>query len=368
MMLRIDRVECIPFSLPLAKSVRFAGGQLDVTEHVLLRVHAGGLVGIAEAPSRPFFYGESQRGMVEAVHRWFGPLLIGADAMAVERIRAGLAEVEHNNTVKGAIDIALHDLIGQALGVPCHRLLGAWSDRVAVTYICGYGPPAAMAEEAIAVRERHGIGCFKLKVGIDPVQDVAMLHALRRALPDATLYVDGNSGLNGADAVRVLDAGYEVGLVWAEEPVHRDDRPGRAFLARHTRVPIMGDESCRNAEETARELDDGFVQVVAIKTARTGFRGSRDIIAQCAARRVRNVIASQGDSTLGIVAGLHFAVAHQATAQQPAELTFHLNTGHDLLEESVTVVDGHLIAGAAPGLGVHIDAGKLARYRVDGAA
>jgi L-alanine-DL-glutamate epimerase-like enolase superfamily enzyme len=368
MMLRIDRVECIPFSLPLERPVRFAGGRLDVTEHVLLRIHAGGLVGVAEAPSRPFFYGESQRGMVEAVRLWIEPLLVGSDAMAVERFWAGMADIEHNNTVKGAVDIALHDLIGQALGVPCHRLLGAWSDRVDVTYICGHGPPGVMAEEALAIQARYGIGSFKLKVGIDPRQDVEMLHALRRALPEATLYVDGNSGLSGPDAVRVLAAGYEVGLVWAEEPVHRDDRPGRAVLARHTRVPIMGDESCRTPEETARELDDGFVQVVAIKTARSGFRVSRDIVAQWAARRVRNGVARQGDSTLGIVAGLHFAVAHRATAQQPAELTFHLNTGHDLLEEPVVIVDGGIAASDRPGLGVRIDSSKLARYRVDGAA
>ena len=364
--MRIVSVDCIPFSLPLAKPVRFAGGRLALTEHVLVRIVTDdGLVGHAEAPSRPFFYGESQAGMVEAVGRWFGPLLVGADPLAIERAWAGFAEVEHNNTVKGALDIALHDIAGQALGVPCHRLLGGWSDSVGVTHICGYGPPQAMVDEALEVRERWGIGSFKLKVGIDVRQDVEMLHAVRAALPDALLYVDGNSGLNGADAVRVLHAGWEVGLAWAEEPVHRDDRPGRAFVARHSRVPIMGDESCRTPEEVAREIDDGFVQVVAVKTARTGFRTSRDIVAQCAARRVRNVVASQGDSTLGIVAGLHFAAAHRATAIQPAELAFHLNTGSDLLADPVEIRAGRLAASDRPGLGVRIDPDKLARYRVD---
>lgn len=364
--MKIVAVECIPFSLPLARPVRFAGGTLATTEHVLVRVVTDeGLVGHAEAPSRPFFYGESQAGMVEAVRRWFGPMLLQRDPFCIERAWAGFDEVEHNNTVKGALDIALHDLMGQALGQPCHRLLGGWTDAVRVTHICGYGPPQAMIDEALAMRERHGIDSFKLKVGIDPRQDVEMLHAVRRALPDALLYVDGNSGLNGPDAVRVLHAGSEVGLAWAEEPVHRDDRPGRAFVARHARIPIMGDESCRTPAETARELDDGFVHVVAIKTARTGFRVSRDIAAQCAARRVRNVVASQGDSTIGIVAGLHFAVAHRQTALQPAELAFHLNTGSDLLADPVEIRDGRLAVSDRPGLGLRIDPDKLERYRVD---
>lgn len=364
--MEIVAVDCIPFSLPLASPVRFAGGRLAVTEHVLVRVRTDdGLEGIAEAPSRPFFYGESQAGMVDAVRRWFAPQLVGTDPFAIERAWAAFAEVEHNNTVKGALDIALHDLMGRALGLPCHRLLGGWSDSVRVTHICGYAAPQAMAEEALAVRERHGIDCFKLKVGIDPRQDVEMLQVLRRALPDCTLYVDGNSGLSGPDAVRVLAVGHEVGLVWAEEPVHRDDRVGRAMVARHARVPIMGDESCRTPEEVARELDDGFVHVVGVKTARTGFRRTRDIVAHCEARRVRNVVASQGDSTLGAVAALHFACAHRNTALQPAELAFHLSIGAGLLDAPLTIRDGRLAAPAGPGLGVRIDPDALERHRVD---
>ena len=364
--MKIAAIECIPFNLPLRHPVRFAGGRLDVSEHVLVRVSTSdGLTGIAEAPSRPFFYGESQASMVEAVRKWFGPLLIGTDPLAIERAWAGLSTVENNHTIKGALDIALHDIAGQALGVPCHRLLGGWDTTARVTYICGYGPPDAMAEEALRIRERHGIDSFKLKVGIDPRQDVLMLTTLRRALPDATLYVDGNSGLAPADAVRVLEVGYEVGLVWAEEPVHRDDRAGRALVARHSRVRIMGDESCRTPQEVVREIDDGFVQVVAIKTARSGFRQGRDIVAQCEARRIPNVVASQGDSTLGIMSALHFTVAHRATAANPAELAFHLNTEADILAESVPVRDGRLVAPDRPGLGVSVDPGKLARYRVN---
>lgn len=365
--MKITRIDCIPFNLPLKHPVRFAGGILAVSEHVLVQVHTDdGFVGQAEAPSRPFFYGESQASMVEAARKWFAPALLGQDPMAIERAWALFSEVEHNDTIKGALDIALHDIAGQALGVPCHRLLGGWDTSARVTYICGYAAPQVMAEEALRIGERYGIDSFKLKVGMDARQDVAMLHTLRRALPDATLYVDGNSGLNGPDALRVLDAGYETGLAWAEEPVHRDDRSGRAMVQRHTRVPIMGDESCRNPAEVAREIADGFVQIVGIKTARTGFRVSRDITAQSSALRVRNVIASQGDSTLGIMAALHFTVAHRATASQPAELSFHLNIEADLLQDDnlPPIVGGRMEAPMEPGLGVRLDPEKLARYRV----
>lgn len=363
--MKIVGIDCTPFSLPLGKPVTFAGGTLAVSEHVLVEVRTDeGLVGRAEAPSRPFYYGESQASICAAVREWFEPALRGRSPFELEYAWRLFDGVEHNNTAKAAIDIALHDLQGQALGQPCHRLLGAWTEEVRVTYICGYGWPEAMAEEALAVRERYGINAFKLKVGIDPAQDVRMLHTLRRALPEAHLCVDGNSGLSGADAVRVLAAGYEVGLAWAEEPVHPEDRPGRALLARQTRVAIMGDESCRTPQEVAREFADGFIHIAGVKIARTGFRRSRDILAQAAALRAPVVIASQGDSTLGILAGLNFTAAHRAAAERPAELTFHLNIQADILAEPLQVRDGRMRAPDRPGLGVQIDPDKLSRYRV----
>ncbi len=362
--MKITAIDCTPFNLPLGKPVTYAGGTLAVSQHVLIEVRTDeGLVGIAEAPSRPFYYGESQASICAAIREWFEPALRGRSPFEIERAWSIFDGVEHNNTAKAAIDIALHDLMGQVLGQPCHRLLGGWTDEVRVTYICGYGSPQAMADEALAVQERYGITAFKLKVGIDPAQDVNMLHTLRQALPGAHLCVDGNSGLSGADAVRVLAAGYEIGLAWAEEPVHPQDRPGRTLLARHSRVPVMGDESCRTPDEVAREIADGFVQIVGVKVARTGFRRSRDILAQAAALRAPVVIASQGDSTLGIGAALQFTAAHRAAAARPAELTFHLNIQADILADPLEVKAGRLRVPDRPGLGVRIDPEKLSRYR-----
>jgi L-alanine-DL-glutamate epimerase-like enolase superfamily enzyme len=364
--MKITRIECTPFNLPLKHAVTFAAGSLAVNENVLIRVHSDeGLVGIAEAPSRPFFYGESQRSIVAAVERWFAPALVGLSPFDLERVWAGFTSVEHNNTAKGAIDIALHDIIGQALGVPCHRLLGGFAREARVTYVCGFGPPEEMADEAEALHESHGITAFKLKVGLKPSQDVSMLRLVRRRLPDALLYVDGNQGLRQHDALPLLAEAAAQGIAWAEEPCHKDDRAGRAVVARQGGVPILGDESCRTPEEVAREITDGTIHLVSIKTARTGFRMSRDIVAEALAHRVRPMSGSQGDSGIGVVAGLHFCVAHRATQSLPAELCFHLNLADDLLAEPLVIRDGKLAVSDAPGLGIAIDPDKL-RHRAVG--
>jgi L-Ala-D/L-Glu epimerase len=363
--MKITRIECTPFNLPLKHAVTFAAGTLAVNENVLVEIHTDdGLVGVAEAPSRPFFYGESQRSIVTAIEKWFAPALVGKSPFDLEQIAVAFASVEHNNTAKGAIDIALHDLIGKATQQPCHRLLGGFGREARLTYVCGFGPPEAMADEAEQIRATHGITAFKLKVGLKPAQDAAMLRAVRKRLPDALLYVDGNQGLRQHDAIPLLEAAAAQGIAWAEEPCHKDDRSGRAVVARRGGVPILGDESCRTPEEVAREIADGTIHLVSIKVARTGFRMSRDIVALALAYRLRAMSGSQGDSGIGVVAGLHFCVAHRSTQSLPAELSFHLNLSDDLLAEPLVIRDGKLAVSERPGLGISVDRDKLRHYGV----
>lgn len=364
--MKITGIECTPFTLPLKATIHFAAGTMPATEHVLVQVHTDqGLVGTAEAPSRPFFYGESQQSMLAAVEKWFGPALAGADPFDIERAWQHFDRVEHNNTIKGALDIALHDLMGQALGVSCRKLLGGYAESVTTTYVCGFGKAEAMAEEALAVRERYGINAFKLKVGIDPKQDQAMLRHLRRALPDALLYVDGNQGLTAQDAMHVLEEAEAQGIAWAEEPCSTHDRIGRQRVAGATAVPILGDESCRTLEEVAREIADRTVHLVSIKNARTGYRLSRNILATCLASRIRPMTGSQGDSGIGATAAFHFCAAHRATQALPAELSFFLNLADDILAEPLVIRGGRLSLPDRPGLGIVIDRDKLAHYRAD---
>jgi L-alanine-DL-glutamate epimerase-like enolase superfamily enzyme len=361
--MKITRIVCTPFTLPLRATIHFAAGSMPVTEQVLVEVHTDeGLIGMAEAPSRPFFYGESPASMIAAVEKWFGPALIGSDPFAIERAWHQFDRVEHNNTIKGALDIALHDVMGQALGISCRRLLGDWGDSVAVTYVCGLGAPQKVAEEAVGMHGRYGITAFKLKVGVDPAQDEVMLRHVRKALPDALLYIDGNQGLTAQQAIRLLDIAAEERIAWAEEPCSMHDRIGRQRIAAATAVPILGDESCRTLEEVAREVTDRTVHLVSIKTARTGFRLSRNILAYCVAARVRPMSGSQGDSGIGVIAGWHFCAAHRATQTLPAELSFFLNLADDLLAEPLTIRDGRLALPESPGLGVRIDRSKLVRY------
>ena len=79
--MKITAVEAIPFAIPYVKPLKFASGEVHTADHVLVRVHTDdGVVGIAEAPPRPFTYGETQAGIIAVIDQLFAPAAARLDA------------------------------------------------------------------------------------------------------------------------------------------------------------------------------------------------------------------------------------------------------------------------------------------------
>lgn len=363
---RIRRVEAIPYSLPYRVPGRFASGVVDRADNVLVRVHTDeGVVGQAEAQPRPYTYGETQASILAAVRDWLSPALEGVDVLATELVSERLEAIAANQVARSATDLAVWDVVGQVLGVPCSVLLGGYAAGVAAAHMIGFDDPAAMAEEALALHERHGVRTFKVKVGRSVELDLAAVRAMREALPDAALYVDANRGWSYAQALRAGDGLIELGVLAIEEPISTDDRRGRLRLAERWPVPLVGDESCISLAHTARALEEGAVGMVSVKAARTGFTESRRVLALCLARSTPVVVGSQYESAIGVQATLAFAAAFAATASNPAEVTNFLDLQDDLLVEPPQVCEGRVTLRPVPGLGIEVDEAKLARYRLD---
>ena len=363
---RIAAVEAIPFALPYRRAPKFASGSVDSADNVLVRVHTdAGLVGQAEAQPRPYTYGETQISIVNTVRGRLNDGLIGVDPLRTELVAERCGRVAGNQVARGAVDLAVWDLVGQILGCPCHRLLGGFADDVAAAHMVSLDEPAAMANEAVAMKERFGVKTFKVKVGRDPAVDVAAVRAVRDALPDADLYVDANRGWSYDDAARAGDELADLGVRAIEEPISIEDRAGRLRLAERWVVPLVGDESCISLAHVDRALEEGAVRMVSVKTARTGFTESRRILDLCLARKVPVVVGSQYEGAIGAIATIAFAAAFAVTAGQPAEITNFLDLADDLLVAPPEIRNGHAAAPAAPGLGVEIDEDRLARYRLD---
>jgi L-alanine-DL-glutamate epimerase-like enolase superfamily enzyme len=363
----IVAVRTIPYAIPYAKPLHFASGSIAVADNVLVEIEtADGVVGISEAPPRPYTYGETQESIVAIIDRVFAPAIIGLSILDRELVRARLARTVGNPTAKAAIDMALWDAWGKCIGTSVHNLLGGFTDRLKVSHMLGFDKPEIVADEAVQLREQLGIESFKIKVGRRPVHlDVAVCRAVREALgPDAELYIDGNRGWTAAESAQAIRMLKDVGLSRVEELCPADDVLGRRWLVSQSPVPFVADESIPTPADLVRELLAGAATAVSIKTARTGFSDSLRVTHIAEAFGVEAVIGNQIDAHLGTVCSLVFGASQELTSRSAAELSNYLDLDDTLLTEPLVIADGYMTVPKGTGLGVEIDPEKVARYRL----
>ena len=366
--MKITKIEAIPFAIPYRKPLRFASGEVHIAAHILVRVHSeDGMVGEAEAPPRPFTYGETQDSIKSMVEKVFAPELVGLSCLNREQLHAVMNRTVGNPTAKSAVDMAVWDVIGQSLGLPVTTLLGGFTDRMRVSHMLGFGSPESMVAEAERMRDLYGITTFKVKVGRRPfLLDVLVCRALRAGLgSDVELYIDGNRGWTASESLRALNAMSDLDLTLAEELCPADDVLGRKWLTSHSPIPVVADESATTPGEVTRELLGGASNVISIKTARTGFTTSQRVLFQCEGLGAEVIMGNQIDGQIGTMCTAVFGSAFRATTLRAGELSNFLDMSDDLLADPLKISDGSLAVRNVAGLGIEIDPAKLAKYRQD---
>jgi len=366
--MKITRVEAIPFAIPYTKPLRFASGEVHTADHVLVRVHTDdGVVGVAEAPPRPFTYGETQASIVAVVDQIFAPALEGLTLWQREVMQARLQRTVGNPTAKAALDMAVWDALGRTLDQSVSEMLGGYTDRMRVSHMLGFEEPARMVAEAERMVDTYGIRTFKVKVGRNPVSlDTAVVRALRERFGDTIeLYVDGNRGWSATDAATAMREMADLGLLFAEELNPADDVLGRRWLVERLDVPFIADESATTPAEVTRELLGRSATAINIKTARTGFTVSQRVHHLAEGLGIEAVMGNQIDGQVGTACTLAFGAAYRLTSSRAGELSNFLDMSDDLLTEPLQITDGELVLRPGAGTGIEIDPDKLERYRTD---
>jgi L-alanine-DL-glutamate epimerase-like enolase superfamily enzyme len=134
-----------------------------------------------------------------------------------------------------AIQVALWDLAAKQSGLPLHRMLGGQRDRVRA-YASGLDYHLSDAEFTSFFGHADAIGynAFKIKVGHpDFERDLHRLNLLSKAVrPGALVMIDANEAWGAKEALvkltKIRDAGFD--LLWAEDPILRDDFDGLRML------------------------------------------------------------------------------------------------------------------------------------------
>src|SRR5688572_16591292 len=192
----VRSIEAIPVAIPLRQPIKWARGQIDRVDNVVVVITLNnGVQGIADAPPRPTIYGETQQSLHAIITEHLAPALAGVGAFDIGRVWSIFDTVAWNPTAKAALDMALYDAQAKTTGISCAQLLGGTLKSLPVNWRLRLGSIKETLDEAALMTKRHGFRAFKVKCGVDTARDIELLRALRKQVGDEVeITVDMNQG------------------------------------------------------------------------------------------------------------------------------------------------------------------------------
>lgn len=347
----------------------------DKNFHVFLEVMTDtGLSGWGSA------YSEKQQ--VVGAFSWLKRFVIGENPLEIERITEKLHEITFwvgrggaMTHAISAINLALWDLTGKALGQPVHVLLGG-KRRAAVPV---YGSILFRPEESLQQRIDGllGRGFTAIKLGWDPFSregfksDEALVKAARHAAGDATtLMIDaGGSGpfwsKSWKDALERAKMLADHGVRWFEEPLRPDDIDGYAALTAQSPVKIAHGEVLTRRQSFYPYFERHALDIAQPDATKVGGLSEMRRIACVAESHGVEIVPHGWNTAIGVAADIHFV------STLPDNGFVEFNVGNrlveDILEEPFMLgSDGSLSVSCKPGWGIEINRDRLMALEVSG--
>jgi L-Ala-D/L-Glu epimerase len=252
-----------PLNLTLRHTFTISRSSSDIAENVLVRVQHGGLEGLGEAaPTR--YYGQTQKSTVAALQK-MGKLLEGRSPFDLETILTELKrKYPKYPSAIGAIDIALHDLIGKKLGVPLWKYWGLDPSKTPQTsFTIGID---TLEKVTAKVQEAAKYPVLKIKLGVD--NDMEIMRQVRKLAPKKRLRVDANCGWTVPMVIQKAKILEKLGVEFIEQPVPPGNNAALKKIKNKIGVGLMTDESSLTPEDIPGLL--GCVDGINIKLVKCG--------------------------------------------------------------------------------------------------
>lgn len=371
--MRINRVDAFPL-------VYTEPNDCNSTRHLLLvRVEgASGMCGWGEAVT---IWPEPTLAAAEIVRGGLAPVVLGREVEDVEAL--WLAQRDHmwwyGDTglacfALSALDMALWDLKGKALGQPLHRLLGGKvTDRVRA---CASSHPNKATIDAMAA-ELAGMaaeGYTALKVGFgkkgdarlgqDMHRDLDFVAAVRSAIgPDVDFMVDIGYKVRYEvmQAVRVTRGFEQYGIRWIEDPLPYEDWDGYLRLRDAIQTPIATGERLWRVADYQHLIERGIGDIILVDAGRAEGVTGWQRVSRLLHAAGRHVNAHAWSGAVLTAASLHL------TATAPNHIIFELKPKQspvqfELVDRPVEQHGGWVEVRDTPGIGVEVDEAALQRH------
>jgi L-alanine-DL-glutamate epimerase-like enolase superfamily enzyme len=382
--MQVTGLETYLLSAPVPRAVRTSTHTITrVSEVVVTLTTDAGLVGIGEAHG-PFLFQQGPDGLrsVNDILTSITPLVVGQDPFDTERIWQDLFALTYTSvrgvpalarqqrpliTALSAIDIALWDLKGKAIGRPVHDLLGGALRERVPAYVTGFyyrdrERPDDLAREAATYVEQ-GYRTVKVKVGgLSPEADAERVGVIRKAVGrDVAIMLDANQGWNLPTAIRAARLCQPHDVFWLEDPMPwYDERRTLERLRAEVDIPIAAGETEVSPFGLRTMLAEGLVDYLIIdSTWAGGLTTWRK--AAVMAELYQVPLAAHHDPQIHVhaVAASPTGFILESFADPTRDPLWF-----ELFRERPAIVDGFMALPEAPGLGLELRDETLEKYGV----
>jgi len=320
---------------------------------IFCRVHTdSGIYGVGEGGGWPAV---CEKGIQEVA-----PILRGEDPFRIEWLNFRVYDILHGHgftgSVRGgviaAIDMALWDIKGKALGVPVYELLGGkvW-DKIRV-----YGH-ASTVEAARQLADR-GFTAFKC------APSAGVLSTLREELgPKIEIGVHCHGEFSPGGALRLAKAIEPYDPAFLEEPTNPDDLDALEWLSQRVSVPIGSGERLYSKWPFRELMQRRCIEIAQPEITRLGILEEKKIAVLAEAFSVKVAPHDGSAGPIAEQANLH------VLASSPNTIYLE-HRAWDVPWRSEVVVgvipdkDGYIAVPAEPGLGIDIDDDACAAHPV----
>jgi L-alanine-DL-glutamate epimerase-like enolase superfamily enzyme len=370
--MKIIGLELYQISIPFAKPYKLSkvyGTRYDAIA-VIFKIHTDeGFVGLGEADPLNPFTEETPASVMVVARDNIGPHIIDQDPMNFAKLEAHLDHVVHGNLVaRGAINMALFDIVGKAANVPAYMLLGGkCHDKLPLLRGIGSGSPE---EDAVAIQKWMEIGmrCIMIKMGSLPISEEIkrMVSAKKKFGNQIPFVVDVNQGWEVAEALAFMEGigAHRPELI--EQPIHRKNIEGLKRIRERSPCPLSADESLVTLHDATELIREQAVDVFSLKVSKNGGLSKTKKIGQTAdAFGIKCLMNSMLEFGISQAASLHVGCTLSNLADYGHAYGSVLRMSDDVTDFHNNISEGIVTVPQKPGLGVVLNEDKLKKYTVE---
>jgi len=327
--------------LKLKHTFTIAHQSRDIQDTVIVRLEEDGIVGWGEATTNPF-YGitvdnmlpslESARSIIEST-LWEAPDQLWSLTKTI---------FSTNPFAQCALDMAAWDLYTKKKGVKLYEYLKLDPRTIPTT---NFTIGIDTIDKMVAKMKEVDWPIYKIKLGTD--HDLDIIKELRTHT-DAVFRIDANCAWTADQAIEYSGELKKLNVEFMEQPLAKDDLEGMREVYKHSKLPVIADESC--IVESDVKKCQGLFHGINVKLVKAGgITPGLRMLYEAKSLGMKTMVGCMTESSIGIT-----AIAHIAPLLDYVDMDGAMLLSEDIAS-GVTIEPGKVIFPDGPGIGASLN-------------